>query len=1245
LLSVGDAVTSLRQERAEVPSHGWPSGAPACDFVRSPAAARVGRFAASEGLFLFHYEHRVRESHWLGSQEEELWQDGRMAEPKYGGFRHDLAVGSFHPGHRAKWTTHELCHALVGFAWRPDASRLFHATAARLAELLPVALWYYFDEVRLLRCPKHRGQGPLFRSYCPDCEAASANGPAVRDAQAHRWVSGGLDVVQRELAAVARTRRLGRPVSSRIGTLDLCSDGIAYAASHHERLNGAAFRMFAERFLVEGAGYWTSLDDLEGRVIEVTGAIMSGVAPSPIAWSAEQGRWLWTVQDLGWRLCRVLDMTTGAASAQLRRLIDDLADATPGPEAVGAAQRGYRELSQRGGVPDADDVLAVGYDLGEGFGRSARQVAEGLQTVTPLTLELLEDAEADFVRAFVANDRSIRVPLGDRFAASLDGVLEALARYESGLRAQPASTETSLLGDGVAYQLRPDVQVLVGPWDWVRLAERAEAGGVALRDGVLTGLDGLAVREEEERGLLLGVDPGGERLIVEIPVELARSLRAGTAVGVDTEVVEELLALGVLVPTRWSMDEGLESRSEVGMGHEMQPPVAPQRPVESTTHGDVRVDPYAWLRERESDEVIAHLKAENAYTKNVAGASHTTADAIYTEVVDRLQETDATPPARRGAFGYYRRTEEGKDYGIHCRTPWGQEEEEVLLDENVLAKGHGYHRVGVLAISPDQRRLAYSTDNSGSENFVLRVRELATGEELDDRIENTKYSLAWGSGSDVVYYTVADAIDRPYRVMRHRLGDDPSEDTVVFEESDQRFYVSVERSLDGRCLVIHTGGKTTGECHLIWTDDAEETVHCVWPRQEGVEAYLYSGGDQLFLRTNQGAPNFQLLTGGWSGTGVEWQPFVVGDLAVYMEEVLVLEGHLVLSERSGCLQRFRVLPRNGAGASWLVDFDDPAYALSAGPNLAYDAQVFRYGYATPRTPNTVFDVDLKTRERANIKQTAVLGGFDTDAYVVHRQFATAPDGTQVPITVCCLKGTPQDGTAPGLLFGYGSYGIPYDPTFRSTLVSLIDRGIVVATAHIRGGGEGGKLWYEDGKFLKKQNTFSDFIACSEELIASGWVSSDALAISGGSAGGLLMGAVMNARPDLFHAVLARVPFVDSINTMLDDTLPLTVTEYDEWGNPNDPEYYHYMKSYSPYENITEVAYPQLLATAGLNDPRVGYWEPAKWVARLRAHTTSDAPILLRTNMGAGHGGASGRYGWIREVAIDYAWVVHALGRE
>ena len=674
------------------------------------------------------------------------------------------------------------------------------------------------------------------------------------------------------------------------------------------------------------------------------------------------------------------------------------------------------------------------------------------------------------------------------------------------------------------------------------------------------------------------------------------------------------------------------------------PPIASTKPVEFVNHGDRRVDPYYWLRERESPEMLAYLEAENAYTS--ASMAHTEAlqKELFAEMKGRIKETDESVPVEKGGYFYYRRTEEGKQYAIYCRKAGSLDApEEVLVDLNVEAEGKGYMRLGNFSVSPNQRLLAYALDDNGSENYTLRVKNLETGELLPDEVTKTYYGLEWGNDNATLYYTILDPAMRPYKLFRHRLGSDVSSDELIFHEPDEGYFLSVGKTKTERFLTVHLGSAVTDEVHLIDADDPNARPVVVQPRIHQMEYSVEhhrdgAGSEKLYITTNWEAENFRVMTAPVDAPGqANWQEFIPHRPAVKVDRVEAFLDFLVVYEREAGLRQIRVQDAQ-SGAYHRIEQPEPVYTIGGGENPNYESRTFRYGYTSLVSPPTVFDYAMDTRQREMKKQDEVKG-YNPDDYRAERVWATAADGVQVPVSLVYPKGIALDGSNPTLLYGYGSYGVSIDPSFNSSRVSLLQRGFVFAIAHVRGGGEMGRAWKEDGKFFKKRNSFTDFIAATEHLIGAGYTRPEKLAATGRSAGGLLMGAVVNLRPDLFRAVIAGVPFVDVINTMLDASIPLTVGEWEEWGNPADPEYYAYMKSYSPYDNVAATAYPAILATAGLNDPRVQYWEPAKWVALLRTRKTDDNLLLLKTNMGAGHGGASGRYDYLEETAFEYAFLL------
>lgn len=679
-----------------------------------------------------------------------------------------------------------------------------------------------------------------------------------------------------------------------------------------------------------------------------------------------------------------------------------------------------------------------------------------------------------------------------------------------------------------------------------------------------------------------------------------------------------------------------------------QPPVAERRPTELEKHGDVRNDDWYWLRDREDPAVIELLNQENEFTAQIMRDTESLQTELFEEIKARIQETDLSVPVKKDAWWYYYRTEESKQYGIHCRKPdingiiGGKESEVILFDENIAAEGAEFFSLGTFDIDPTHGRLAYSIDTDGSETFEMRIRNLETLEELDDIISDTYYGSAWSKDGAVLFYTRQDETKRPYQVWRHVIGDIADNDELIFQEDDERFFVGVGNSKTEDFIVISVGSSLTSETRFIRADNPLGEFTVIEPRVQGVEYHVShhrgADGDTFYVLTNEDAPNFKLMKTPVANPGrANWTEVIAHRDDIKLDGVESFAKFLVLSERAEGNARIAVLTLEGGDYS-VMEQDEPVYTASAGGNAEFDTTTLRFSYTSLVTPNTVYEQDLVTGERKILKQQPVLGDFDPSLYTSERLWATASDGTKVPISIVYRNDRGRNG-GPAVLYGYGSYEISIDPGFSSLRLSLLDRGFAFAIAHIRGGGDLGRLWYEDGKFLKKKNTFTDFIACGEHLISEGFTTSDSLIARGGSAGGLLMGAVTNLRPDLFAGIVAEVPFVDSLTTMLDPSLPLTVHEYEEWGSPEEPKFYEYMKSYAPYENVAKVEYPEMLVTAGLNDPRVSYWEPAKWVQRLREHNTGNSTILLKTEMGAGHMGPSGRYDAWKDEAFVYAWML------
>jgi oligopeptidase B len=670
------------------------------------------------------------------------------------------------------------------------------------------------------------------------------------------------------------------------------------------------------------------------------------------------------------------------------------------------------------------------------------------------------------------------------------------------------------------------------------------------------------------------------------------------------------------------------------------PPIAARRSRVLEAHGDERVDPYYWLRDKDNPEVIAYLEAENSYADAVMTHTRPLQDKLYLEIVGRVQETDTSAPTLYKGWWTYTRTVEGLDYEIYCRRRGSMDApEEVLLDGNELAKGHEYLDLGYVERSPDENLLAYAVDFDGSERHALFFRDLSTGLDLEDVIRGVNYGSAWAADSKTFFYVRPDAAMRPYQVWRHVLGTPADQDVLVLQEDDEHFVLGVELTKSERYLVFTSESHVTSESSVLRSDEPLSRPRLVEPRRHGIEYSVDHQEDRFLILTNDGARNFRLMAAPVSSLGrASWTEVLPERPGVRINFTDVHINHVVLGERSDGLQSLEVLDC-ATGDLHVVDQPDAAYTAFPGSDPNYDSPVMRFYYTSLTAPFSAVDYDMRTRERTLVKEQPVRGGYDRADYLTERLWAGAPDGVRVPMSIVYRRGLVRDGSNPTLLNGYGAYELSSDPMFDPVRLSMLDRGHVFAIAHVRGGGEMGREWYEDGKFLHKTNTFSDFIACAERLVELGYTSPRRLAIRGRSAGGLLIGAVVNMRPELFACAVAQVPFVDALTTMLDHKLPMTVSEFDEWGNPAEADFYRYMKSYSPYDNVNEAEYPALLVTAGLNDPLVSYWEPAKWVAKLRTLNQSAATMMLKTEMGSGHGGPSGRYESWREEAFITAFVL------
>jgi oligopeptidase B len=689
------------------------------------------------------------------------------------------------------------------------------------------------------------------------------------------------------------------------------------------------------------------------------------------------------------------------------------------------------------------------------------------------------------------------------------------------------------------------------------------------------------------------------------------------------------------------------------------PPVAKRIPVERTRHGDTTIDEYAWLRDRDDPDTIAYLEAENAYTEASLADLAPLREELFQEIRSRILETDLSVPMRRRGWWYFSRTEEGRQYPTHCRQratdadvdadgashrPAGTTPEEILLDVNAEAGDAEFFSLGGLDVSPDGTLLAWSSDRDGDEVYELRFRDLASGADLADVVPGTYYGSAWAADGQTFFYVRPDEAMRPYQVWRHTLGTDPAADVLVHQEDDEHFHLSVGTTKDDRFILVHLGSKVTDEVRFLDAGDPFGPLSIIHPREQDLEYSVEHLDGQFLIVTNaDGAEDFKLMSAPVASPGrSSWTEVVPYRPGITLSGIDVFVNHLVLFERADGTRRIRVRRRSDGDEHVIEELE--AVSTSGGGSAEFDTNQLRYSYTSMVTPGSVFDYDLDTRERVLLKQQPVLGGYDASLYATERLWAVADDGTRVPMSIVYRRDRVRDQPGPAFLYGYGSYEASMDPGFSSVRLSLLDRGFVYAIAHIRGGGEMGRRWYLEGKLLEKRNTFTDFVACARHLVDTGWTQPSQLAIRGGSAGGLLMGAVVNLRPDLFGAVVAEVPFVDALNTILDPSLPLTVMEWEEWGNPvESAEVYEYMKSYAPYENEAATTYPPMLVTAGLNDPRVSYWEPAKWVARMRAEAITTNPLYLRTEMGAGHMGPSGRYDAWKDEAFVLAFVLEELG--
>jgi oligopeptidase B len=677
----------------------------------------------------------------------------------------------------------------------------------------------------------------------------------------------------------------------------------------------------------------------------------------------------------------------------------------------------------------------------------------------------------------------------------------------------------------------------------------------------------------------------------------------------------------------------------------MEAPVAKKNPHKLVKHNHTRVDEYYWLRERDNPDVIAYLEAENRYVEESMAHTKELQKTLFEEFKTRIKQTDESVPYRKDGYYYYTRTIEGEDYPVYCRKKGSLDAaEEILLDGNEAAKGHGFFSVGTIDISTNNKIMAYATDTVGRRFYTFRFRNLETGEELPDIIPDVTPSFAWANDNKTVFYARQDPQTlRSYQIFRHTLGTDTSTDRLVFEEKDEEFRCFVFKTKSKKYIMVGSSQTLSDEYRYLDADRPEAALEVLQPRQRDHEYSVDHFGDHFYIRTNHQAKNFRLMRAPVEKPGMEnWREVIPHRPDTLLSDIEIFRDYLVVVERRNGLLQLGIRPWSGGG-EYYIDFGEPAYAAYPTANHDFDTAVVRYNYSSLTTPQSVYDHNMKSKQRTLLKQDEVLGGFDQKNYVTERIYALSHDSVKIPVSLVYRKGFQRNGKSPLFQYGYGSYGISSDARFNPFIVSLLDRGFVYAIAHIRGGQEMGRQWYDDGKLLKKKNTFRDFIASTEYLIRKKYGDPKRVYAMGGSAGGLLMGAVMNMRPDLYHGIMAAVPFVDVVTTMLDETIPLTTFEYDEWGNPNEQVSYEYMLSYSPYDQVEAKAYPNLLVTTGLHDPQVQYWEPAKWVARLRAKKKGDTRVVFKTNMEAGHGGASARYKRYDEIALQYAFMLDLAG--
>ncbi len=697
----------------------------------------------------------------------------------------------------------------------------------------------------------------------------------------------------------------------------------------------------------------------------------------------------------------------------------------------------------------------------------------------------------------------------------------------------------------------------------------------------------------------------------------------------------------------WTVTGCSGDQKHTSMNKKLEAPIAKKINKELSQHGDVRIDPYYWLNERTSPDVIGYLTKENEYTKGMMAHTEKLQESIYEEIVGRIKKDDTSVPYRNNGYFYQTQYQEDNEYPIYVRKPASEGSSyKTMLNVNDLAKDFSYYATGGLSVSPNNKILAYGEDTLSRRIYTIRFKNLETGEMIKDHIPNTTGSVTWAADNKTVFYSIKDDALRSYKIFKHKLGEDPINDIEIYHEADETFRTFVYKTKSKKYLVIGSFATLTNEYRILEADNPDGEFRIFQPRDRSanLEYSFDHKHDKFYIVTNYKAQNFRLMETSEDQTGLEhWKEIIPNREDVLLEDIDLFDNYLVVSERKNGITNIRIIEENGS--DHYVNFGEKAYMANTGTNPELKTEIVRLGFQSMTTPSTIYDYNMKTRQLEQRKQTEVVGDFSSDQYQSERFFVEARDGAQIPVSMVYKKGTKLDGTAPLLLYAYGSYGANMEPYFSAARLSLLDRGFVYAIAHIRGGQEMGRKWYEDGKLLKKKNTFTDYIDCAEYLVTKKYGAPNRLFAMGGSAGGLLMGAVVNMRPDLWRGVIAAVPFVDVVTTMLDESIPLTTGEFDEWGNPKDKEYYDYIKSYSPYDNVEKKEYPNILVTTGLHDSQVQYWEPAKWVAKLRDLKTDNNLLLLSTEMEAGHGGASGRFKRNKEIAMEYAFLIDLAGEK